>query len=115
MQRARGRLIAIFAIALVLETIVGKEGVPKLRIFRFIGKGRPLSVWEISAFLKKEGILPSFHDFWDTLFFICSIDRLGIYKIAMQKVRKHRCPTERHITLQMAYAPKIPPGYRWIL
>ena len=68
MQRARGRLIPIFAIALVLETIVGKEGVPKLRIFRFIGKGRPLSVWEISAFLKKEGILPSFHDFWDALF-----------------------------------------------
>ena len=53
MQRARGRLIPIFAIALVLETIVGKEGVPKLRIFRFIGKGRPLSVWEISAFLKR--------------------------------------------------------------
>ena len=70
MQRARGRLIPIFAIALVLETIVGKEGVPKLRIFRFIGKGRPLSVWENICVSKKEGILPSFHDFWDTLFFI---------------------------------------------
>lgn len=30
MMRARGRLVPIFAIALVLETVVGKEGIPKL-------------------------------------------------------------------------------------
>ena len=59
MQRARGRLIPIFAIALVLETIVGKEGVPKLRIFRFIGKGRPLSVWENICVSKKTRVSKS--------------------------------------------------------
>lgn len=29
-----------------------KEGVPKLRIFRFIGTGSPLSLWKKPEFLK---------------------------------------------------------------
>ena len=44
-----------------------EEGDPKLWIFRSIGKGHPLSVWKKYLGLKNEGILQSFHDFWDTL------------------------------------------------